>query len=955
MDELYPSLTRASLDQNYLHANSTTHEFLFGALAELVDNARDADATKINVFTTKNEDVRGGFTLNFLDDGEGMDSNDVANIVQFGRSSKRLSSDNMIGQYGNGLKSGSMRIGNDFMLFSKRGRSCTCLMLSRTFLNRERISNIIVPMPVWDADSRKPIYDTGGKAKYDMEIELIKKYSPFKTEREVIKQFDSIKDRTGTLIVLYNVKLLDSGNPELDVLTDPTDIRMAEIDEEDKSNWPERVSFKAYVSILYLDPRMKVYIQGKKVRTKRLANCLYKPKSYKYSSTRFKKRSEDEVRKAENEFKLAEERWREAESDSKDKEKKVSIKANPKKAELAELRNKQEKSRLLKNEVNQLRDDWTKKKASLKEPKTLDFIFGFNITNRKYYGMFIYNCNRLIRMYERVGPQIDGGVNCSGVIGVVNVPYLVLEPTHNKQNFADNKEYMHMLKAMGDHLQCYWRESKVSEGKGVMSFWENFGYLSSSWSDEPSNDPRYLRARAMHIPKVIQCDGCRKWRVLPFQSSAIGKEPPENWICSMNPDLKRNKCQCAEEKPSIPVGEFKKETKSIEQKRAEKEEKLLKMQKEINKISKLQTVSSSRDAQRKLSDVSFSPPRRQSSRSSRRSQESSESEEEEEEEYRAPSRRRIKNEEYDDDDEPPPPPSRRGDSAIKRKLPPPAPTSNYKTPPRKLSAVISTPNHVSSSTSRQSKEYMPARKKAAIEQDEESEDEDLEDEDDDAPIQTVIGQMVEVDISGKWRAGRIVSAKITKSEPTKWRIKFDQHPQDRFDKWLEEGSDHLRFVNDVKLANGMTLHNDNQEASGTASNEQLPHSSTDSGNIPAGGQLVTEQHENALGKLRTCLRYFLPPQWKMPKEEINNLSLQELVDFPMDDFFDHYEKGLRKLVSNFRTQADQQRSIAANAKKELETARKLLLNVLKKVDSNTPELEGEALMSHAQQFVDDHT
>ena len=32
---------------------------------------------------------------------------------------------------------------------------------------------------------------------------------------------------------------------------------------------------------------------------------------------------------------------------------------------------------------------------------------------------------------------------------------------------------------------------------------------------------------------------------------------------------------------------------------------------------------------------------------------------------------------------------------------------------------------------------------------------------------------------------------------------------------------------------------------------------------------------------RTCLRYFLPPQWQMPKEEINKLSLEELVEFPM--------------------------------------------------------------------------
>ena len=38
---------------------------------------------------------------------------------------------------------------------------------------------------------------------------------------------------SGTLIVIYNLKLLDSGEPELDVKTDETDIRMAEMDPED--------------------------------------------------------------------------------------------------------------------------------------------------------------------------------------------------------------------------------------------------------------------------------------------------------------------------------------------------------------------------------------------------------------------------------------------------------------------------------------------------------------------------------------------------------------------------------------------------------------------------------------------------------------------------------------------------------------------------------------------------
>ena len=47
---------------------------------------------------------------------------------------------------------------------------------------------------------------------------------------------------------------------------------------------------------------------------------------------------------------------------------------------------------------------------------------------------------------------------------------------------------------------------------------------------------------------------------------------------------------------------------------------------------------------------------------------------------------------------------------------------------------------------------------------------------------------------------------------------------------------------------------------------------------------------------RTCLRYFLPPHWMMDKDAVSGLSTQELANFPLDDFFDHYEKGLRKVI-----------------------------------------------------------
>ena len=58
-------------------------------------------------------------------------------------------------------------------------------------------------------------------------MEIIYKYSPFKNEDEFFAQFDKIEGNTGTAVIVYNMKLLDSGEPELDVLSEPTDIMLA--------------------------------------------------------------------------------------------------------------------------------------------------------------------------------------------------------------------------------------------------------------------------------------------------------------------------------------------------------------------------------------------------------------------------------------------------------------------------------------------------------------------------------------------------------------------------------------------------------------------------------------------------------------------------------------------------------------------------------------------------------
>uniref|UniRef100_A0A4W4GWV6 CW-type domain-containing protein n=1 Tax=Electrophorus electricus TaxID=8005 RepID=A0A4W4GWV6_ELEEL len=570
----YSTLNRAQLTFEYLHTNSTTHEFLFGALAELVDNSRDANATRIDIYTEKRPDLRGGFMLCFLDDGTGMDPSEATHVIQFGKSSKRFPESTHIGQYGNGLKSGSMRIGKDFILFTKKDDKLTCLFLSRTFHEEEGLDEVIVPLPSWEVKTQQPL--TQDPEKYAIETELIFKYSPFKSEEQLFQQFKKIEGPSGTLVIVYNLKLMDNREPELDVQTDHQDILMAGTPVEGVK--PERRSFRAYAAVLYIDPRMRIFIQGHKVRTKRLSCCLYNPRMYKYTSTRFKTRAEQEVKKADHLAKLAEEKAREAESKARALELKLGDDLS-KEARTA-LRKAQDSAGALRAEANRKQAIHASKQKALKEPKELNFIFGVNIERRDQDGMFIYNCSRLIKMYEKTGPQLEGGMACGGVVGVVDVPYLVLEPTHNKQDFADAKEYRHLLRAMGDYLAQYWKDIGIAQ-KGIVKFWDEFGYLSANWNAAPSNDIRFRRRRAMEIPVTIQCDKCLKWRTLPFQMDAVDKRYPDSWVCLMNPDGAQDRCDAPEQKQNLPIGILRKDTKTSEDKQKELSEKIRQQQEKL--------------------------------------------------------------------------------------------------------------------------------------------------------------------------------------------------------------------------------------------------------------------------------------------------------------------------------------------------------------------------------------
>ncbi|GAU47589.1 hypothetical protein TSUD_186010 [Trifolium subterraneum] len=102
----------------FLHSNATSHKWVFGAIAELLDNAVDEipnGATFVTVDKILNP-KDGSPALLIQDDGSGMDPEAMRRCMSFGFSDKM--SEFAIGQYGNGFKTGSMRLGADAIVFS---------------------------------------------------------------------------------------------------------------------------------------------------------------------------------------------------------------------------------------------------------------------------------------------------------------------------------------------------------------------------------------------------------------------------------------------------------------------------------------------------------------------------------------------------------------------------------------------------------------------------------------------------------------------------------------------------------------------------------------------------------------------------------------------------------------------------------------------------------------------
>ncbi|KAK7845412.1 protein microrchidia 7 [Quercus suber] len=225
------------------------------------------------------------------DNGGGMTPDKMRQCMSLGYSAKSKIANTIDG---NGFKTSTMRLGADVIVFSRcqgnDGQSFTQSigMLSYTFLRGTGKEDIVVPMiqyekrgQSWNKVVRSSLSD------WNRNLATIVEWSPYASEEDLLKQFDSLKDH-GTRIIIYNLWEDDEGQLELDLDTDPHDIQLRGVNRDEKNiqmseQYPNsrhfltyRHSLRSYASILYLKlpPNFRIILRGKDVQHHNIVNDM---------------------------------------------------------------------------------------------------------------------------------------------------------------------------------------------------------------------------------------------------------------------------------------------------------------------------------------------------------------------------------------------------------------------------------------------------------------------------------------------------------------------------------------------------------------------------------------------------------------------------------------------------------------------------------------------------------
>ncbi|KAK1432479.1 hypothetical protein QVD17_09376 [Tagetes erecta] len=277
---------------SYLKTLGQTHsDWIFGAIAEFVDNSRDAKATMLDIsvdmiyWSLVGKEIP---MLAIVDDGHGMSHEDIIKMVSFGRKQPDANDPNYIGRYGVGFKTGTMRLGKDALVLTQTTNSRSIAFLSQSL--NEGNDNIEIPIVTY---SRKGQYMEVDKniqteASSENNLKAIMEFSPF--NEYFIGEKAGLFQRQGTGTQIYIWNLDEWGSTYtlewIDGMSGGSSFHQGDIYIRSRrprsrlgqmtQQVPLDYSLRSYLEVIFQDPRMKINVQGSLVKSRPLAKFLHK-------------------------------------------------------------------------------------------------------------------------------------------------------------------------------------------------------------------------------------------------------------------------------------------------------------------------------------------------------------------------------------------------------------------------------------------------------------------------------------------------------------------------------------------------------------------------------------------------------------------------------------------------------------------------------------------------------
>ncbi|MCD7463595.1 hypothetical protein HAX54_050906 [Datura stramonium] len=286
-----------SLESNFVRADPSflktlghTHSgWIFGAIAEFVDNSRDAKATKLEISIDMIFSRTAGREIPMLcitDDGCGMNHHEMLQMVSFGHRQPDADDPNRIGRFGIGFKTGTMRLGKDALVLTQTTNSRSIAFLSQT-LNVGK-DNLEIPIVSYYRYGQFMELDRHNETLFKHNLKAIKEFSPF--DKYFIGQKVGLfsKDGTGTHIYIWNLDEWGSNYSlqwesgitggssfhQGDILIRSRRVRARP--GQMTQMVPLDYSLRSYLEVIFFDPRIKIYVQGSQVKSRPLARSLSK-------------------------------------------------------------------------------------------------------------------------------------------------------------------------------------------------------------------------------------------------------------------------------------------------------------------------------------------------------------------------------------------------------------------------------------------------------------------------------------------------------------------------------------------------------------------------------------------------------------------------------------------------------------------------------------------------------